>query len=58
MHTLYFILLAVGALCFLIAAAGHATVAAGRRPIALVPLGLLAWILVPLIEQARIAFRH
>lgn len=61
MHTLYFVLLLAGGLCFLVAAVGHAALTAGRQSqasIALVPLGLLVWLLVPLIQQGRLAFNH
>ena len=65
MNTLYFFLLLLGALSFLGAAFGPATAAGsdtnrGTRgalgALSLLPLGLLFWILVPLIEAARHAF--
>jgi hypothetical protein len=54
MSGLYFVLLLLGAICFAVAALGR-TAPAGR-PLGLVPLGLLFWILVPLIQVARVAF--
>lgn len=56
MTTLYFILLLLGALCFLGATIGRAGVNAGARPLGLLPLGLLFWILVPLIQTGRVVF--
>lgn len=53
MHTLYFILLILGALCFAAATIGQAALTTGRRAIGLLPLGLLFWILVPLIQVGR-----
>lgn len=49
MPTLYLILLIVAAVCFALAALG----AVVHPRLSLLALGLLAWVLVPLIEQAR-----
>jgi len=65
MTTLYFILLLLSALSFVAAALGRGVAGdnsggAARRgglaSLALVPLGLLFWVLVPLIETARRVF--
>jgi hypothetical protein len=47
--TLYLILLIIGAACFAVAAAGGTI----HPRINLMALGLLAWILVPLIELTQ-----
>lgn len=52
---LYFILYVFGALCFLRAGLGRGLVTGGRD-LTLLPLGLLFWILVPLIQTARVIF--
>jgi len=55
----YFILLLLGALCFLRSALGHQVVQRNgvtARDLSLVPLGLLFWILVPLIQFGRVVF--
>lgn len=49
MATLYLILLIVAAACFALAAFGVAL----HPRVSLLALGLLAWVLVPLIVQAR-----
>lgn len=60
METVYFILLLLGALCFAGAALGRAAVDANRgagvRSLGLLPLGLLFWILVPMIQTGRVVF--
>lgn len=50
MTFLYFILLLAGAFCFALATFGRSFV---RRELNLVALGLLFWILVPLIQELR-----
>lgn len=54
MDIIYFLLLLLGALCFLGSATGRTGVA--RPALALLPLGLFFWILVPLLAQARVVF--
>jgi len=51
--TLYLILYVVAALCFALSAfgVGHGDARMANR--SLVSLGLLAWVLVPLVELAR-----
>lgn len=49
MTTLYLLLLIAAALCFLLAAAGVSA------RVNLVALGLLCWVLVPLIQTARVS---
>lgn len=60
MDVVYLILLILGALCFLRAALGYTTTdargGAQRRDLSMVPLGLFLWILVPLIQTARVVF--
>ena len=60
MDIVYFILLLLGALCFARAATGFATTDArgdgGRRDLSLVPLGLLFWISVSLLQAGRVVF--
>lgn len=56
METLYFILLLLSALSFLGAALGRGTVGDGRNALALVPVGLLFFVLVPLIQTGRAVF--
>lgn len=52
MNVIDFILLLLAAICFAGAALG--TGAAGQtRPVGLLPLGLLFWVLVPLIAAAQ-----
>lgn len=53
MDVLYFFLLLAGALCFAVSAFSR-----GRYDsrVTLLPLGLLFWIAVPLIQTARIVF--
>jgi hypothetical protein len=63
MKTLYLILYLLAAVCFLVAAfhpfAGRQRLTAGQPPVVywwapvLVPLGLLLWVLVPLIQTIR-----
>lgn len=59
MRTVYIILYVIAGLCFLAAAFGpNLTVHNGQGPgrrlgVNLVALGLLAWVLVPLIAEAR-----
>lgn len=55
----YFILLILSALCFLRSTLGASVVdGAGRTRlnVSLLPLGLLFWVLVPLIQYARVLF--
>jgi hypothetical protein len=60
MHPLFLILLIIGFVCFLLAAVGGPYRASPpERPaffarVDLIALGLLFWILVPLIEQFKI----
>jgi len=57
MDVIYFILLLLGALCFLAAATGRASVGDnGQRAVGLLPLGLLFFISVALIEAGRVVF--
>lgn len=51
MRTLYLILYIIAAACFLATALGIAP-----KRVSLLPLGLLAWVLVPLIIEARLVF--
>lgn len=56
MNVLNFILLLLGAICFAASALGNGSIGGNPpngRPIGLVPLGLLFWILVPLIHAAQ-----
>jgi hypothetical protein len=55
MHTLYVILLIIAAVCFLLATLSVEILIGGvkKRLINLVALGLLAWVLVVLIQLAR-----
>ena len=56
---LYLIFLLLSALCFARAATNPVEVMPGgaqRRNVSLVPLGLLFWVLVPLIQYARVVF--
>jgi hypothetical protein len=48
-----FILLLLGAICFIASALGNGSVGGPTRPIGLLPLGLFFWILVPLIAAAQ-----
>lgn len=52
MDVLYFILLLLACICFLIAALGREV----NSRIAFLPLGLLLWALVPLIQLAHHVF--
>lgn len=62
MDTFYLVLLVLSALCFLGAAGGRAAVGGdgvgrdGVKALALLPLGLFFWVLVPVIETARTVF--
>lgn len=60
MDVVYFILLLLGFLCFLRAALGYSTTdargGAARRDLSLVPLGLLFWISVALLQAGRVVF--
>ena len=53
MNTLYLILLIVSAVCFALAALFAFRPSAGAAKVNLIALGLLAWVLVPLIQTAR-----
>lgn len=53
MNILDFILLLLGALCFIASALGTGSVGGPARPIVLLPLGLFFWVLVPLIAAAQ-----
>jgi hypothetical protein len=55
MADLYLILLILGAICFALAASGRPALTVGRG-IGLLPLGLFFWILVPLIQYARVVW--
>jgi hypothetical protein len=48
MHALYLVLYIIAAVCFALAAADRVT-----ARVNLVALGLLAWVLVPLIQTAQ-----
>lgn len=56
METFYLILLALSALCFLGAATGRAAVGENGAGLSLLPLGLLFWVLVPVVQTARAVF--
>lgn len=56
MSNWYLLFLILGAVCFLVNAWGKPVVKLGSRPLALLPLGLLFWILVPLVETWRVVF--
>jgi hypothetical protein len=56
MNVIEFILLLLGAICFIAAAFGYGTAGGANppaRPLWLEPLGLFFWILVPLIHAAQ-----
>lgn len=53
MHALYLILYVLAAACFALSAFGWSRATWRDRSPALFPLGLLFWILVPLIHAAR-----
>lgn len=58
MKVLYLVLYILAAVCFAIAAFSRASVdangnRAGGRGVALVPLGLLLWVLVPLLQTLQ-----
>lgn len=51
MKLIYFLLLLAAAVCFVAAAFGRTSI--GRRSVNLVALGLMFWVLVPLIQELR-----
>lgn len=53
MNVLDFVLLLLGAICFVVSALGAGSVGGPARPIGLLPLGLFFWVLVPLIAAAQ-----
>lgn len=53
MKVLYLVLYIVAAVCFAVAALTDRVGATGPRRVNLIAVGLLAWVLVPLIQVAR-----
>lgn len=62
MDVLYFFLLLIGAVCFAVAATERLSARTGNgerngvQSLAFLPLGLLFWISVALIESGRVVF--